>query len=118
MKPYMIFSRDIGPQEGATLIIAHSVREARKLAWRQSGLDFDDFTDMAVRLIRDTHNVLPLADQGKMRQGIPHIIDDPASCAVCGYWGAGLTTEGLCANCNSDPGEKLITLIKNWKADQ
>jgi hypothetical protein len=111
MKPYMVFSRGCGPEDGATLIIASSVKEAKRLAWQQSAFDFDDFIDLGVRLIRDTQGVLPLADQNKLKAGIPHIVDDPVSCAVCHHWGAGLTSEGLCGNCNSYPGDKLAGII-------
>ena len=111
MKPYMIFSRGVGPQEGATLAIASSAKEAKRLAWKRSGLDFDDFTDLGILRIWDSGNVMPLANQDKLKAGTPHIIDDPVSCFTCGFWGAGLTTERLCGNCNCYPGEKLLSLL-------
>lgn len=111
MKPYMIFSRGCGPEEGAALVFAHSAKEARKLAWKQSGLDFDDFIDMGIRLIHDTRYIFPLANQDKLKAGTPHIVDNPAACKACGYWGAGLTKDGLCGNCNEYPGDKLVNLF-------
>jgi hypothetical protein len=107
----MIFSRGVGPQEGATLAIASSAKEAKRLAWKRSGLDFDDFTDLGILRLWDAGKVLPLANQEKLKAGIPHIVDDPVSCQVCHYWGAGLTSEGLCGNCNSYPGDKLVSLL-------
>lgn len=112
LKPYVVFSRGAGLEEGAALILAQSAKEAKRLAWQQSALDFDDFVDLGIRLLRGPQFILPLANQTKLKAGIPHIVGSPAACAVCEVWGAGLTIDGLCSNCNEYPGDTLAGLFK------
>jgi len=39
-------------------------------------------------------------------------VDDPTGCVVCHHWGAGVTADGLCGNCNEYPGDKLMSLLR------
>lgn len=110
LKPYMAFFRHAGPAGGAALVVAHSVKEARPLAWRKSLMDIDEWTDLGVRLIRDP-DILLLADPEKLAAGQPHVIDSPLHCQVCGLWGAGLTEDNLCCHCNEPPGEDLVRCL-------
>lgn len=112
LKPFMAYNRHEGPSEGASLVLAPNARAAKPLAWRYSGEWYDDYTDLAVRLIRDGSDVLPLADQSKLAAGEPHVIDDPLSCQCCGQWGAGLTVDDLCGWCNCPPGDALVRKLK------
>jgi hypothetical protein len=111
VKPYIAFLRSFGPAEGAFLVIASSAKEAKRLAWQNSPMDYIEFTDLAVRLMRNTQNALPLAKQDKLKYKVPHVVKNPVGCDVCNVWGAGLTTEGLCGNCNSYPGDKLAGIL-------
>lgn len=111
MKAYMVFSRGCGPEDGAALIFAHTAKEAKRMAWKASCMDFESFTDLGIRLMRDTRFIIPLADQNKLKADIPHIVDSPDGCLVCGHWGAGLTIDGLCGNCNEYPGPNLTALL-------
>lgn len=108
MKPYMAFSRDAGPAEGAILVIANTAKEARKLAY-QSGecLNVEDWLDQSARLIKD-NTIMALANQEKVANNEPHVIWSPVCCQACGHWGAGLTTDNLCGNCNEHPGDELL----------
>lgn len=112
MKPYVAFSRAVGAEEGAILVIAHTSREAKKLAW-QSGdcWNIDGWTDLAIKLIRDC-NLMPLADQEKIKRDIAHVVNQPAECENCHLWGAGLDCDGgMCSRCGEPPGERLIKAI-------
>lgn len=112
MKAYSAFSREVGPEEGAILVIAQSAKEAKPLAWKSGACwNVDGWTDLAIRLIRDDTHVLPLADQESLKLGEPHIIDSPFGCDKCGFWGAGITEDKLCGNCNEPPGDTLVKLL-------
>lgn len=114
LNPYVAFSREAGPHEGGWLVVAHTTKEAKQLAW-QANPPVDDYFDLGILLIRDIFDALPLADQDKLRSGISHVIKNPTSCQACEVWAAGLTIDDKCGNCNEDPGPHLINLIKNWK---
>lgn len=108
LKPYMAFSREEGPQEAAVLVLAHTAKEARKLAWRAGEPpNVDGWIDQAVLLIRNK-TVLLLANQEKLAAGEPHIVRDPIICQSCGLWGSGLDSRQLCAHCGGFPGAALL----------
>lgn len=113
MKPYMAYSRHEGAIEGAILVIAATVKAAKKLAWGRC-FNVDDWTDLTVRLIRD-ESVLALADQDKLTAGIPHVIDDPLYCQACEIWGEGITLENRCCYCDEYPGDALVQRLKSFK---
>ena len=105
----MGFSRGAGPHEGAVLIIANTAKQAKRLAWGEC-LNVDDWLDQAVLLIRD-NRVMLLANQERLEADEPHVIDSPLGCDACGYWGAGLTDDNLCGNCNQHPGNALVNRL-------
>ena len=107
MKPYMAFSRNYGPPEGAFLVIANNAREAKKLAWKQCPMDFMEYIDLGIRLIRDDSAIL-LANQAKLETNQPHVVLNPIHCEACQQWGAGLAEDNLCGNCNEYPGDALV----------
>ncbi len=103
MKPYMAYSREGGSCEGAILVFAHTVKEAKREAWGTVGEFFtDEYTDMAVNLLRDRDFLLEQADPIKLAQGIPHIIDSPITCEACNLWGYKLNELGYCEDCQSE----------------
>lgn len=112
LKPYIAFSRDAGPHEGAILVIAHTAKQARLLAW-QSGdcLNVEDWLDQAVLLLKGKSHLV-LADQTKLQSNEPHVIADPVGCQECGTWGGGITADNLCAHCNCPPGDEVIGLYR------
>lgn len=118
LKAYMACSRAEGPVEGAILVIAHTWREARDMAW-ESGECFnvEDWLDQAVYVLRDPTRGLALADQEKLRMRIPHIVTQPAHCESCDAWGMGLDSDGACGNCGENPGGKLVELIRGYNDD-
>ncbi len=112
MKPYMAFSRHDGPVEGAILVIANTAKEARWLAW-QSGdcQNVENWLDQAVKLIRDK-TIMALANQDKLARNESHVVWSPVGCKSCGYWGAGITADNLCCECNEFPGDELVHCLK------
>lgn len=95
----------VGPSQegGASLIFAHSVREAKPFVF-QIANDWGDplWTDVRCRQLSfETHEYLfEEADQEKLNQGIAHGIDSIPVCRKCELWGTGkLDKEGLCLRC-------------------
>jgi hypothetical protein len=105
LRPYMAYSRRLESHDGgAVLVFAHSVREAKKVVWNQSGIideiTGNDFTDLAVRYLRNSEYLYEEADQAKLVAGIPHVVDDPTYCKNCELWGVGpLGENGICKDC-------------------
>src|SRR3990167_6135056 len=92
LKTYMGFSRSSGPSEGACLIYAHNVAEAKKLAYPI----LDGFcgpgekypwTDVAVRLVDSKIVYQQIKDNVyKYTWCLPHVVESPVSCTRCGCW--------------------------------
>jgi hypothetical protein len=114
LKPYMVFSRHEGPENGAALVLAPNSKEARKLGYLVCDLfGCDGWIDCGVLLLRHTADVLPLANQEALAAGQAHVIEGPVCCQACGQWGAGLTDDNRCGWCNEPPGDKLISRLRN-----
>ena len=101
MKPYMIYSRGLGAEEGAALVFAISVQEAKRVGWHGMGyLLTDEYIDLGVSLIRGKDFLFEEADQKKLQSGIAHVIDNPKICSRCELWGISpLDDNGLCEDC-------------------
>jgi len=105
LQAYMIYSRFLGPSEGAGLVFAHSVREARKVGWQRTSGDFtDDFLDFAAKRIRNSPWILGEANVNKLASDEPHVIDNPRSCSICEHWGhSPIGNDELCEDCRPAP---------------
>jgi len=102
MKAYMGYSRELGVHEGAVLIFAHSVKEAKRVGWGvMSGMIADEYTDMAVRLIKDDYMFRQTYQwsKNKLEHDEPHVVDSPPSCKGCELWGFDLNDDGYCSDC-------------------
>uniref|UniRef100_A0A6M3KWT9 Uncharacterized protein n=2 Tax=viral metagenome TaxID=1070528 RepID=A0A6M3KWT9_9ZZZZ len=103
MKPYMGYSREGGSIEGAVLIFAHNIKEAKRIGFNVlSSWITDEYTDMAVRLIKNGDFLFEQVSdwsKDKLAKGIPHVVDNPPSCKECGLWGSELNENGLCEDC-------------------
>jgi len=115
LKPYMAFSRDAGAHEGAFLVFAHSVQEAKRVAWPQVKYCLTyDYVDLAVRLLRDEDYLYGEANPEKLAASVPHVITTPPCCAVCEMWGEKLT-EGICEDCAEEVAEaKAAEESRQW----
>jgi hypothetical protein len=98
MKMYMGYSAELGSCEGAVLIFANSVKEAKKLFWKENPLDLaEDYIDLRVALIKDK----PFLEKQK-RHDYPHIVDCPDTCNQCETWGISeIGADGLCDDCRA-----------------
>lgn len=115
LKPYMVYSRALGPVEGAVLVFHHTAREAKVMAWKSCISDItDEYIDVAVSRIRTGIDVFPLGDTEKIIAGIPHFVDSPEVCQSCELWGCGLEDDGICEYCGQFAGERLVILFDNW----
>ena len=94
MKKYMGYAGD--SREGACLIFADNIQEAKKLAWPVIKDWFDvDYIDMRVKWIKDSD----FLDSEKLSDK-PHVVDSPTVCKSCELWGVSeLDENGLCEMC-------------------
>jgi hypothetical protein len=100
----MGYSRGGGSEEGAFLIFAHNIKEAKRIAWPAlSGTITDEFTDMAVKYLKDSDYLITLEkDWAKKKYEAMQafVIDSPVSCERCELWGVGVLDEnGRCDDC-------------------
>jgi hypothetical protein len=101
LKPYMIYSRGLGKENGAALVFAKTAKEAKKVGWSGIGSSLtDEYIDLGVRLMKEEDFLFEQADQKKLNFGIAHVIDNPKFCVMCEMWGISqLDENGLCENC-------------------
>lgn len=107
LRPYCIFSRSDGRGDGAILVFAHTVREAKKIGWQAIGGDFiSKYIDMAVQLFWNTdkdteyHWLFAEADSSKLLADEAHVIESPRYCKICEFWGhAPINVELICKDC-------------------
>jgi hypothetical protein len=104
LNTYMGYSRGAGPEEGAVLIFAHSVREARRVGWNSFGSELtDEYIDFAATRIRKSPWLNEEADGLKFANDEPHVIDNPDCCMECGQWGQSpIGLDHLCEECRWD----------------
>lgn len=100
IKTYMGYDGDIGPEEEAVLIFAHNLKEAKKLAVPVIQAFFDsDYIAVRVCRLWNRDHLFAEADQKKLAQGIPHVIDSLKCCVECECWGYPLDKNGVCEPC-------------------
>lgn len=103
MKMYMAYSKTAGCSEGAVLVFANSVKEAKPLAFYKSyiGGDFCDneWTDLRVRLIKGCDWLWK-----EKQKDTPHVVDCPKSCDSCMTWGGSseIGEDSLCDDCREE----------------
>lgn len=102
LKMYMGYSRAGGSEFGAVLIFAHTVREARIVGFTE--LLTDEYIDFAANLIPHENTwLLENADQDKLKNNIPHVIDNPKTCNDCELWGhSKILDNGSCEECENE----------------
>jgi hypothetical protein len=100
----MGYSRGGGSVEGAILIFAHNIKEAKRIAWPVlSQIITDEYTDMAVTYLKDSgylFDQMPKWSKAKLESNTPHVVDNPPICIDCEMWGCGVLDEnGRCEDC-------------------
>jgi len=111
MKAYMVYSRTAGSQEGAALVFAHTVREARIIGWHSCGWEItDEYIDLAARWLRDSPWLMSqkLGDE-------PHVIDAPKCCDVCQLWGRRPYTDRICCDCADEIEVGLVHELRDME---
>lgn len=101
LKPYFVYSREYGPQEGALLCFAHTAQEARSVGFQNGGTDItDDYLDFGACLLRGCDWLYTEADQEKLKNDEAHLIWNMKSCSECEQWGhSPIGKDGLCDDC-------------------
>lgn len=101
MKAYMAYCCSDGPEQGAVLVFAHTQREARRISYPVlSNFTCAEWIDTTATLIKDSAYLFTCADQKKLVEDVPHVIDNPPSCVRCERWGTGpLDASGVCEEC-------------------
>lgn len=96
MKAYMGYSRSCGPEEGACLVFADSVQQAKTLTWNSIIGDLcEDYLDAAAKLLRNEPWLFKEA-----KKFSPHVIESPKTCTHCDLWGQSeIGDDGLCEGC-------------------
>ncbi len=106
LKPYMGYSREGGSAEGAFLIFAHNLKEAKRIGYSAlSGVIVDDYIDMAVTLCKKSDflfNQVAQWSKDKLAKDEAHVVDNPPACKDCNLWGYELNEQGLCEDCASE----------------
>lgn len=108
LKTYMVYSRFLTPSEGALLVFAHNVQEARVVGWQAtSGADLtDDYLDFGACAMKGRDWLFAEANQEKLSQDIPHLVWDIKSCDECEKWGhSPIGDDGLCDECRENAAE-------------
>lgn len=106
LKPYMGYSRECGEDEGAYLIFAHNIREAKRIGYPVMFGDLvEDYIDMVVRLLKHKDFLFEQVDpwsRDKIAKDEAHIVDDPPCCKSCLTWGYPLNANGFCEDCEPE----------------
>lgn len=100
MNPYMIYSKPRS-EEGAFLVFAHNWKEARKAGYfHVMFLIGADYTDVAVRRLRNADWLFEEANKTKLENDEAHVIDNPKYCKDCNMWGQSrIGDDQLCDDC-------------------
>ena len=110
MKSYMASADE--PCEGAILVFAHSVKEAKKTAWQSYSIIHEicdcEYINLRVSWMKDCDYMFEQADQEKLKNGEPHIIETPISCNGCEKWGLELDEKGYCESCAEEYEDKTV----------
>lgn len=95
MNAYMVSGRD--PQEGATIVFADSVREAKRLGWKAPFVR--DYVDEYVCLRVVKSEATPFLLALKKNDG-PEVLSNIPCCDDCEKWDVhGLDENGFCESC-------------------
>ena len=101
LKAYMGYNRESDPQDGALLVFAHSIKEAREISFGDMSIYFDcEWTDMKFERLKGEY-IFNEANKELLKQDVAHVIDNPTSCKSCQLWGMEINNDGLCENCAS-----------------
>jgi len=99
LKIYMAYDGE--PEESAILVFAHSVKEAKKIAFPvfQRWCNDTVWINIRAKQMKDAEHLRIEGDKDLMEKNIPHYNDDPTVCKQCEYWGQPINKNGICERC-------------------
>ncbi len=102
MKTYM--ASDGCPENGAVLVFAHDVKEAKKVGWPAvtSWRPDAEYIDLRVVLLKDKPFLFDNANPELLKAGKAHANDNPKACSNCEMWGNKLNEHGICDSCTDE----------------
>lgn len=99
----MAYDADAGSSEGACLVIASNLKQAKPMAWPiLSSWGTESYTRVVVRLMRDAESRLFPRDLAALQAGQAKAIETPETCPGCEMWGNTIMENGYCENCADD----------------
>jgi hypothetical protein len=109
----MVYDSMAGPECGAGLVFAHSVKEARHVGWKTLS-DWHDsaWINIRARRLKETGTLLSQADGSLYNAGTPHIIESPIACKGCESWFDDYDSNGYCEACH-ESNEFTQSLTRN-----
>jgi hypothetical protein len=92
------------PEDGACLVFAKNVREARNLSFSilDSWFGVECYIDVKAVLLKNEDYLYKEADQEKLNNEIAHVVESPESCSSCELWGRSELVDGKCEYCRDD----------------
>ena len=109
LKPYMGHGGE--PSDGAVLIFAHTVQEAKRVGWAKSSVLRDcsdgEYIYLRVTYLKDCDFLLKVANQEKLKADTPHVNENPTGCKSCELWGLELDKDGYCKDCAADRADQI-----------
>lgn len=104
-RAYIAYSGYLTPADGAGLIFAHNVKEAKQLATKKlRGMIFEDWVELRVKWMKGDDHVFALGDLDKISAEVTHVVDSPLCCAGCELWGYPVNRDGICLGCGEPSG--------------
>jgi hypothetical protein len=101
LKPYMVSGGF--PEEGACLVFAHKVQEAKSVGWPiVSCWGCDSYIEVRATFLKDSSWLYDEANQDKLKAGVSHAIESPIACKGCEKWGYELNEKGYCECCEEE----------------
>jgi hypothetical protein len=103
LKPYMVYSRLVGPEEGAALVFAHSARQARNIGYGPCSDFIDEYIDCESSWLKNRPWLFEEANKDKLAKDEPHVIVSPKCCSSCEHWGqSAIGEDGICEDCREE----------------
>jgi len=104
LKPYMVYDRHWGSEEGACLVFHFTSRQARYLGFRLVTRHWyaHDYIDVGASLIKNsTPWIYTVGNQEKLKANEPHVIESPDTCRECYMWGNPIDDNDVCEECET-----------------
>ena len=103
MKAYMAFDADAGSGEGAYLVIAGNIKQAKPMAWPiLNSWVTESYTRVKVKVMRGAEWRLYPKDLEALKSGKAQVIESPETCPGCDTWGNDILENGYCENCEEE----------------